>query len=77
MVAVKKGKMCGAFKGVNSITVYWTLYPVKVVRGIQEDLFSIIVKLSKGGVLSRNNRKNIVLKYKDGQNKEEKTREIG
>ena len=52
MLAVKKGKMRCAFKGVNGSTVYQTLFPVKVVRGLQEDLFSVTAELSNGGVLS-------------------------
>ena len=68
MLAVKKGKMRCAFTSANGSTVYWTLFPVKVVQGLQEDLFSVTAELSNGGVLSSNGRKNIVLEYKDGQN---------
>ena len=46
MLAEKKGKICCAFKGANDSTVYWTLFPVKVVQGLQEDLFSITAEMS-------------------------------
>ena len=68
MLAVKKGKMRCAFKGANGSTVFWTLFAVKVVQGLQEDLFSVKAELSNGGVLSSDERKNIVLEYKNGQN---------
>ena len=62
MVAVKKGKMCCAFKSTNGSSVYQTLYPVKFIQGLQEDLFSITCELRKGGVLSSDKRKNIIAK---------------
>ena len=68
MLATKKGKMRCAFKRANSSTVYRTLYPVKVVQGLQDDLFSITAEMSKGGILSSDQENNIVLKYDDGQN---------
>ena len=53
MLAMKKGKVNCAFKGMNGSTVHQTLFPVKVVRGLQEDLFLILAKLSNCVVLSR------------------------
>ena len=38
MLATKKGKMRCAFRRANGSTVYRTLFPVKVVQGLQEDL---------------------------------------
>ena len=42
MLAVKKGKMRCAFESVYVSTVHWTLFPVKVVQGLQED-FSLLL----------------------------------
>ena len=66
MLAVKKGKMRCAFKGANGSTVYWTMFPVKVVQGLQEDQFSVTAELINGEILSSDERKNIVLEYEDG-----------
>ena len=68
MLAIKKGKMHCSFKSTNCSTLNWTLFPVKVVRGIQEDLFSFRAELSKGGVLFNDGRKNSVLDHGNGQN---------
>ena len=68
MLAMKKGKMRCAFKRTKGSTVYRTLFPVKVVQGLQEDLFSITAEMSNGGILSSDERMNIALEYKDGQN---------
>lgn len=68
MLVVKKGKMRCAFQGTNGSTVHHTRFPVKVVQGLQKYLFSVTAELSNKGILSRNGRKSIVLKYKDGQN---------
>ena len=68
MLATKKGKMRCAFRGANGSTVYQTLSPVKVAQGLQEDLFSITAEISNGGILSSDERLNIVLEYKGGQN---------
>ena len=38
MLAVKKGKLPCAFKGSDGSTVHRTLFPVKVVQGLNEDL---------------------------------------
>ena len=56
-----------AFKRANGSTVYRTLFPVKVVQGLQDDLFSITAEMSKGGILSSDQQNNIVLQYDDGQ----------
>ena len=68
MLAVEKGKMRCAFKGTKGRTVHQTLFPVKVVQGFKEDMFSVTAELSNGGVLSSDRRKNIVLKYEDDEN---------
>ena len=68
MLATKKGKMCCAFRRADGITVYRTLSPVKVVQGLQEDLFSITAEMSNGGILSSDEHKNILLEYEDRQN---------
>ena len=46
MLAVKKGKMRCTFKGANGSTVYRTLFPMKVVQRLQEDLFAVTAELS-------------------------------
>ena len=53
---------------MNSSAVHPTLFLVEDVRGHQEDLFSVRAQLSNGGVLSSEGRKNIILKYVDGEN---------
>ena len=68
MLATKKGKMRCAFRRANGSSVYRTLSPVKVVQGLQEDLFFITAEMSNGGILSSDERMNIVLEYEDGQN---------
>ena len=68
MLATKKGKMRCAFKHANGSTVYRTLFPVKVVQGLQEDLFSVKAEMSNRGILSSDERINIVLEYEDGKN---------
>ena len=65
--ATKKGRLRCAFRQADGRVTEKTLYPVKYMEGLSENLFSVTTELSNGGVLSSDADKNLVLKYRDGR----------